>query len=191
VAPFDAGSWDLDSLVHRFRCYSTLAEDTVKPERDIGFATVLVCLLQTGIWVATVYLAALVVPDYNRFPDSETAILDISRLIGGSWMLGLLVFVLLVAGLASALTGKAGASRLLFGIGRARWHHSLGNFRVCAPALLNPDEKHLSDGNRFIDWALVMRIAGVEGPYDMYVFHQAFGIPAVLCGPRGGIHIGR
>jgi amino acid transporter len=33
-------------------------------------------------------------------------------------MLGLLVFVLLVAGLASALTGQAGASRLLFGMGR-------------------------------------------------------------------------
>jgi len=33
-------------------------------------------------------------------------------------MLGLLVFVLLIAGLASVLTGQAGASRLLFGMGR-------------------------------------------------------------------------
>ncbi len=29
-------------------------------------------------------------------------------------------------------------------------------------------------------------IAGIEGPCDLYVFHQAFGIPAVLWGPRGG-----
>ncbi len=29
-------------------------------------------------------------------------------------------------------------------------------------------------------------IAGIEGPCDMYVFHQAFGIPAVLWGARGG-----
>jgi acetylornithine deacetylase len=29
-------------------------------------------------------------------------------------------------------------------------------------------------------------IVGIEGPCDMYVFHQAFGIPAVLWGPRGG-----
>lgn len=28
-------------------------------------------------------------------------------------------------------------------------------------------------------------IVGIEGPCDMYVFHQAFGIPAVLWGPRG------
>ena len=29
-------------------------------------------------------------------------------------------------------------------------------------------------------------IVGFEAPCDMYVFHQAFGIPAVLWGPRGG-----
>jgi len=29
-------------------------------------------------------------------------------------------------------------------------------------------------------------IEGIEGPCDMYVFHQAFGIPAVLWGGRGG-----
>jgi acetylornithine deacetylase len=29
-------------------------------------------------------------------------------------------------------------------------------------------------------------IHGIEGPCDMYVFHQAFGIPAVLWGARGG-----
>ena len=29
-------------------------------------------------------------------------------------------------------------------------------------------------------------IVGIEGPCDMFVFHQAFSIPAVLWGPRGG-----
>lgn len=29
-------------------------------------------------------------------------------------------------------------------------------------------------------------IAGIEGPCDMFVFHQSFSIPAVLWGPRGG-----
>ncbi len=29
-------------------------------------------------------------------------------------------------------------------------------------------------------------IQGIEGPCDMYVFHQGFGIPAVLWGARGG-----
>jgi len=44
--------------------------------------------------------------------------MDIGRLIGGSWMLCWITFVLLVAALGSSLTGQAGASRLLFGMGR-------------------------------------------------------------------------
>ncbi len=101
-----------------FDAISTLAEDTLRPERDIGFSTILVCIVQAAICVATVYLAALVWPDYRTFPQSETAILDVGLRIGGSLMFGLLTFVLLVAGIASALTGQAGASRLLFAMGR-------------------------------------------------------------------------
>jgi amino acid transporter len=101
-----------------FDAISTLAEDTVKPEKNIGFATVLVCLIQAAICVVTVYFAAIVWPDYRNFPQTETAILDIGSRIGGNWMFGFLSFVLLVAGLASALTGQAGASRLLYGMGR-------------------------------------------------------------------------
>ncbi len=101
-----------------FDAISTLAEDTVDPKRDIGFATVLVCVLQTVICFVTVYLAALVWPDYHSYPEAETVILDIGRTIGGQWMFGALIFILLVAGLASALTGQAGASRLLYGMGR-------------------------------------------------------------------------
>jgi len=101
-----------------FDAISTLAEDTINPERDISIATVLVCVIQTVFCVATVYLAALVWPDFNSYPESETVILDIGRRAGGPWMMGFLTFILLVAGLASALTGQAGASRLLLGMGR-------------------------------------------------------------------------
>jgi amino acid transporter len=101
-----------------FDAISTLAEDTKKPERDIAFATVLVCVLQTCICFITVYMAALVSPDYRSYPEAETVILDIGRKIGGAWMFGSLTFVLLVAGLPSAFAAQAGASRLLFGMGR-------------------------------------------------------------------------
>ena len=101
-----------------FDAISTLAEDVRKPERDIAIATVLVCVIQTVVCFATVYLAALVWPDYRTLPNQETAILDIGRAVGGDWMFGAITFILLVAGLASALTGQAAASRLLFGMGR-------------------------------------------------------------------------
>lgn len=101
-----------------FDAISTLAEDTVQPERDISIATVLVCVIQTVLCVATVYMAALVWPDFHSYPNSETVILDIGRVAGGQWMMGFITFILLVACLGSALTGQAGASRLLFGMGR-------------------------------------------------------------------------
>jgi amino acid transporter len=101
-----------------FDAVSTLAEDTVRPERDISAATIAVCLLGTMVFFLTVYLAALVWPVGKPFPQVDTAIMDISSLIGGPWMLGWISFVLLVAGVSSALGGQAGASRLLFGMGR-------------------------------------------------------------------------
>ncbi|MBL8216970.1 MAG: APC family permease [Bryobacterales bacterium] len=101
-----------------FDAISTLAEDTVDPRRDIGWATVAVCIVQGLICFGTAYLAAIVAPDYKAFQQPDTAILDIGLTIGGQAMFGLLTLVLLVAGLASALTGQAGASRLLLGMGR-------------------------------------------------------------------------
>lgn len=101
-----------------FDAVTTLAEDSKNPQRDVGFATVAVCVAQTAICAITVYLATLVWPDYRAFPAAETAILDIGGRIGGPWMMGWITFVLLVAALASAMTGQAGASRLLLGMGR-------------------------------------------------------------------------
>lgn len=101
-----------------FDAISTLAEDSLDPKRDIGWATVAVCIIQGLICILTVYLAALVWPDFHALPHTDTAILDIGSRIGGRPMFSALTFVLLVAGLASALTGQAGASRLLLGMGR-------------------------------------------------------------------------
>ena len=101
-----------------FDAVSTLAEDARNPRRDIGFATVLVCILQTLICVLIAYLAVLVWPAAKPFPHVETAILDISRLAGGAALFGFTSLVLLVAGVASSLASQAGASRLLYGMGR-------------------------------------------------------------------------
>ena len=54
-----------------FDAISTLAEDTVNPERDIGFSTILVCIIQTVICVATVYLAALAWSDFRASPKPK------------------------------------------------------------------------------------------------------------------------
>jgi amino acid transporter len=118
IGPLLAGAAIATFSYIGFDAISTLAEDTLHPERDIAFSTVLVCVAQGVFCVVIVFLAALVWPNYHSFPRVETAILDISRLIGGAWMVAVITLVLLVAGLACALTGQAGASRLLFGMAR-------------------------------------------------------------------------
>src|SRR6185295_13566366 len=101
-----------------FDAVSTLAEDARDPRRDIGFATVFVCILQTLICVVIAYLAVLVWPAEKPFANTETAILDISQVAGGTALFGFTSIVLLVAGVASSLASQAGASRLLYGMGR-------------------------------------------------------------------------
>ena len=99
---------------------STLAEDSRNPTRDIGRATVLVCFLCGAMFILQAYLGQLAWPDYTTYPSVETAFLDVSRLVGGAHLLSAVSFVLVVAGIASAVTGQASASRLLLGMGRDR-----------------------------------------------------------------------
>jgi amino acid transporter len=99
---------------------STLAEDAKDPRRDIARATVLVCLVAGVLFILESYLAQLVWPDYKAFSPIETAFMDIGKLVGGQALFFFFSFVLVVAGIASAITGQAGASRLLCGLGRDR-----------------------------------------------------------------------
>jgi len=103
-----------------FDAVSTMAEEAKDPRADIGFATVFVCILQTLICVVVAYLASVVWPAEKPLADVETAILDISRLTGGAPLFGFNTFVVMVAGLASSLASVAGASRMLYGMGRDR-----------------------------------------------------------------------
>ena len=99
---------------------STLAEDSRDPRRDIGRATVLVCVCCGLMFILQAYLGQMVWPNYTSYTSVETAFLDVSRLVGGAQLFSLVTFVLLVAGVASAVTGQASASRLLLGMGRDR-----------------------------------------------------------------------
>jgi putrescine importer len=99
---------------------STLAEDAHEPRRNIGRATVLVCIITGVLFVLQAYLGQLAWPDYSSYPKTETAFLDVSRLVGGPTLLGAVTFILMVAGVASAVSGQASASRLLYGLGRDR-----------------------------------------------------------------------
>jgi amino acid transporter len=97
---------------------STLSEDAKNPGKDIWRATLLVCFLAGGLFVLQSYLGQMVWPNFSTFNPVETAFMDIGKLIGGDLLFLSISFVLVVGGLASAITGQASASRLLVGMGR-------------------------------------------------------------------------
>ena len=102
-----------------FDAVTTLAEEVENPTQNIARATVLVCLITGLVSVLIVYLGQLVWPAYQDFRDFDTAFLDVSQRIGGAGLFAAMVIVLTLATFGAALTGQAGAARLLFGMGRS------------------------------------------------------------------------
>jgi putrescine importer len=97
---------------------STLSEDVENPRRNILIATVFVCFF-TGIFGGLqIYLAQRVWPDFNTFPNIETAFMDVTRVVGGPVLFMAMAAILIVANLGAGLSAQAGISRLLFSMGR-------------------------------------------------------------------------
>ena len=81
-------------------------------------ATVFVCVF-TGIFGGLqIYLAQRVHPGFNDFANVETAFMDVTRVVGGTWLFSAMAVILIVMNLGSGLTAQAGISRLLYGMGR-------------------------------------------------------------------------
>ena len=101
-----------------FDSVTTLAEDVHNPRRNVMLATVLVCAF-TGIFGGLlVYLGQVVWPDYQTFPNIETAFMDVTRRVGGPLLFQAMAVLLVIANIGAGLTGQVGAARLLFGMGR-------------------------------------------------------------------------
>ncbi len=131
-----------------FDAISTLAEDTLNPEKDIGFSTVLVCILQTLICVVTVYFAALAWNNYGAFPHVDTAILDIGHRIGGQVMFLILTFVLL-GGRRFQRTHRPGRSFALAVCHGSRWSFFPHHIRLHFSQVWNSHTRYLCHLRRF------------------------------------------
>jgi amino acid transporter len=97
---------------------TTLAEEVKNPRKNLLLAPAMVCLF-TGLFCGfEIYIAQQVWPDYNSFPNVETAFFDVSARVGGALLSKAFAIVLCIGCLGSCLAGQAGAARLLFAMGR-------------------------------------------------------------------------
>jgi amino acid transporter len=97
---------------------STLSEEAENPRRNIMLATVLTCVVIGALSAAEVYIAQLVWPASQAFPNENTAyVFDAAR----TWapLFGIVGVTLIVANFGSGLGAQIGAARLLFGMGRS------------------------------------------------------------------------
>ena len=97
---------------------TTLAEEVENPKRTVPVATVLVCLICGLLSTLEVYLGTRVWPNYNTFPNLETAFIDVCQRVGGAALFQAMAVILIIACLGTGLAGVAGAARLLYGMGR-------------------------------------------------------------------------
>jgi putrescine importer len=107
---------------------STLSEEAENPRRNIMLATLLTCVLIGLLSAAEVYVAQLIWPISQPFPDVNTAYPEIMRRLWPVLRVGsqtiaplflLVGFTLLLANFGSGLGAQLGAARLLFGMGRS------------------------------------------------------------------------
>jgi putrescine importer len=97
---------------------STLSEEADNPRRNILLATVLTCLVIGILSAIEVYVAQLIWPASQHFPDVNTAY---SYVAGRAWkpLFPVVGFTLLLANFGSGLGAQIGAARLLYGMGRS------------------------------------------------------------------------
>jgi putrescine importer len=97
---------------------STLSEEAENPRRNILLATVLTCLVIGILSAMEVYVAQLIWPAREAFPDINTAY---SYVAGRAWkpLFPIVGFTLLLANFGSGFGAQLGAGRLLFGMGRS------------------------------------------------------------------------
>ncbi len=94
-----------------------LTEETHDPRRTIPRAMIIVVLFFGALFITVSYFAQLVHPG-GAFDDVNSAALELAKQVGGNLFSAFLLAGLIVGQFASGLAIQAGASRLLFAMGR-------------------------------------------------------------------------
>ena len=100
-----------------FDAVTTLTEETKDPRKTIPRAILLTALIGGAIFVLLAYATQLVHPG-SAFDDSSSAAFEIAKTIGGNLFGSVFLAGLVVAQFASGIAAQAGASRLMYAMGR-------------------------------------------------------------------------
>jgi len=97
---------------------STLAEETVRPEKTVGKGILIALCGIAVVFVLQTYVAALIQPDWEKI-DPATGFFDAAAAAGGEGLkIVLLVINILAVGVANTMAAQTATARMLYGMGR-------------------------------------------------------------------------
>lgn len=97
---------------------STLAEETIRPEKTVGKGILIALIAITCVFVLQTYVAALIQPDWENI-DPATGFFDAAAAAGGEGLrIALLVINILAVGVANIMAAQTATARMLYGMGR-------------------------------------------------------------------------
>lgn len=101
-----------------FDAISTLAEETVKPEKSVGRAIISSILIIGILFIIITFFSGIAYPNYEEL-NVDTAFIDIVSFVGGKWLTALTTFTLVLSfGIATTQASQTAVARVLFAMGR-------------------------------------------------------------------------
>lgn len=102
-----------------FDAVTTVSEEAINPEKNIGRAIIITCLSAGLIFIAVSYLFQLAWPTgWQEFQDPDSGAAELIVRIGQSFMVYFFTAVYCIGCFASATASQSSAARLLYGMGR-------------------------------------------------------------------------
>jgi putrescine importer len=102
-----------------FDAVSTVTEEAINPEKNVGLAIMITCVGAGAAFIILAYLSQLAWPaGWNEFTSVDTGAYELIVKVCGSVMGYLFTAAYCIGCLASAMASQASASRILFGMGR-------------------------------------------------------------------------
>lgn len=104
-----------------FDAITTLAEETLEPEKNIGKALIIACIGAGAIFVVVGYLSQLSWPEaWQMIESPDTGAVELVGHVASSVMSYLFAGIYCVGCFGSGIASQSSAARLLFGMGRDR-----------------------------------------------------------------------
>jgi len=102
-----------------FDAVTTIVEEAIEPEKNVGRAILIICVGAGGFFIFLSYFFQLAWPTaWKDFSSVDTGAYEFIVRVAGSIMGYLFTAIIVIGTLASALASQASASRILFGMGR-------------------------------------------------------------------------